>query len=145
MVVSEWSVISNPWSGYFGCLLIFSEGERLAFRGVVAVPLGDFYDVVAGPGDDGLAAESAVELLVGGHVEAVDFVVFGFRDTGLILDPEMAGGAGADASAGVVEEDVVIFGYIEEGHGFAVVLVGHGAEFKLDDTALGLEGDANEF
>ena len=62
------------------CLLAFGERQRLAFGDVVAVPLGNLDDVVAGFGDDCLAAEAGVELRIGGHVEAVEFVVFGFAD-----------------------------------------------------------------
>ena len=56
----------------------------------------------------------------------------------------MAGGAGGDAAASVVEEDAVVFGDVEEGHGLAVAVVGEGAEGELDGLVLGLEGDADD-
>src|SRR3569833_739564 len=81
-------------------LFILREGQGFAFGGVVAVPLGDFDYVVAGLGDDGLAAEAGVELLVGGHVEAGELIVFGFADPLFaVLHPDMAGGACAGAAA----------------------------------------------
>jgi len=55
----------------------------------------------------------------------------------------VAGGAGGDAAAGVVEEDVVVFGDVEEGHREAVALVGEGVEGELYGFVLGLEGDAD--
>src|SRR5277367_3603606 len=55
----------------------------------------------------------------------------------------MAGGAGAGASAGVIEEDAEVLGNVEEGHRLAVVVVGHGAVFELDCAAFGLKGDAH--
>jgi hypothetical protein len=59
------------------------------------------------------------------------------------LDPEMAGGAGADAAAGVVEEDVEVLGDVEKGHRLAVMFVGHGAVFEFDGLAFRQEGDAD--
>jgi hypothetical protein len=44
----------------------------------------------------------------------------------------MAGGAGAIASASVLEVDAEILGHIEERTGLAVVLVGHAIEIHLD-------------
>ena len=44
-----------------------------AFLDVVAVPFWDFDDVGAGFFDDGLAAETGVELDVGGGLHAVEF------------------------------------------------------------------------
>ena len=127
-------------------LLAFGEGKGFAFGDVVAVPFGDFNDVVAGAGDDGLAAEAGVKLLVGGHVHAVDFFVLGFTDAGVaFLDPEVAGGAGACSAAGMVEEDVEVFRDVEEAHGLSVVVVGQCAVLELDGFAFGLEGVADEF
>jgi len=55
----------------------------------------------------------------------------------------VAGGAGGDATAGVIEEDAVVFGDVEEGHGLAVTFVGEGVEGELDGLVFGLEGDAD--
>ncbi len=63
----------------------------------------------------------------------------------LILDPQVAGGAGADAAAGVVEKDVEVLRHVEKRHGLAVVLVGQRAELELDGLAFGKEGDAHQF
>ena len=56
----------------------------------------------------------------------------------------MAGGAGGDAAAGVVEEDAVVFGHVEEAHGLAVAFVGERADGELDGFVFGLEGDADD-
>jgi hypothetical protein len=62
----------------------------------------------------------------------------------LILDPQVAGGAGADAAAGVIEKDAEVLRHVEKRHRLAVMLVGHGAELELDRLAFGLKGDADE-
>ncbi len=62
----------------------------------------------------------------------------------LVLDPQVAGGAGADAAAGVVEKDVEVLGHVEKTHRLAVVLVGQRAELELDRPALGLKGHAHQ-
>ena len=61
-------------------IIFFGQGERLAFGGVVAIPLGNLNYVVAGPGNDGLAAEARVQLLIGGHIQAIKLIVVGFAD-----------------------------------------------------------------
>ena len=87
----------------------------LAFLHVVAVPLGDFDDVGAGLFDDCLAAEARVQLDVRGGLHAVELQVFGLADAACaLLHMHVAGGAGADAAAGVVEEDAVVLRHIEE-------------------------------
>src|SRR3569833_532947 len=62
-------------------LLVLRQGEGFAFRRVVPIPLGYLDNVVAGLGDDSLTAEARVELLVGGHIQAIKFIVVGFADT----------------------------------------------------------------
>ena len=124
---------------------LFFDGGGFAFLDVVFVPGGNFGDVGAGLFDDALAAEAGVELEAWGELEAVELEVFGFRDAlGTLLQKDVAGGAGGDATAGVVEEDAVVFGDVEEGHGLAVAVVGEGAEGELDGFVFRLEGDANE-
>jgi hypothetical protein len=121
------------------------DGGGLAFLDVVLVPGGDLGDVGAGLLDDALAAEAGVELEAGSHVEAVELEVFGFGDSlGTLLQEDVAGGAGGDASAGVVEEDAVVFGDVEEAHGLAVAVVGQGIEDELDGLVFGFEGYADD-
>jgi len=120
------------------------HGSGLAFLDVVFVPGGDFRDVGAGLFDDTLTAEAAVELQAGGEVEAVQLEVLGFGDAfGALLQKDVAGGAGGDAAAGVVQEDAVVFGDVEEGHREAVAVVGQGVEGELDGFVFGLKGDAH--
>ena len=81
----------------------------------------------------------------GGHVEAIELEVFGFGDAfGALLEEHVAGGAGGDAAAGVVHKDAVVFGNVEEAHGLAVTVVGHGVVDEFDGLVLGLEGYAND-
>ena len=124
--------------------LLLDYGGGFAFLDVVLVPAGDLDDVGAGLFDDGLAAEAAVELQPRGEFHAVELFFFGLGDAGFaLLDEEMAGGAGADAAAGVVEEDVEVFGDVEEAHGLAVAVVGQRVEGEFDGLVLWLEGDAD--
>ena len=121
------------------------DGRGLAFLDVVLVPGWNFGDVGAGLFDDALTAEAAVELQAGSHVEAVEFQIFGFRDAfGTLLQEDVAGGAGRDAAAGVVEEDAVVFCNVEETHGLAVAVVRERAEGELDGFVFGLERDADD-
>ena len=123
---------------------LFLDGGGLAFLDVVLVPGGDLGEVGAGFLDDALAAEAGVELEAGGEFEAVELEVFGFGDAfGTLLQEDVAGGAGGDATAGVVEEDAVVFCDVEKGHGLAVALVGEGIEGELDGLVFGLKGDAD--
>jgi hypothetical protein len=123
---------------------LFFDGGGLAFLDVVFVPGGDLGDVGAGLLDDALAAEAGVELEAGGHVEAIELEVFGFGDSfGTLLKEHVAGGAGGDATAGVIHEDAVVFGDVEKAHGEAVAVVGHGVVGELYGFVFGLEGDAD--
>jgi hypothetical protein len=132
------------WRGASGRGLLF-DGGGLAFLDVVFVPGGDLGDVGAGLFDDALAAEAGVELEAGGHVEAIELEVFGLGDAfGTLLEEHVAGGAGGDATAGVVHEDAVVFGDVEEAHGLAVAVVGHGVVDEFDGLIFRLEGDAND-
>ena len=131
--------MTEVWGG-----LLF-DGGGLAFLDVVLVPGGNLGDVGAGLLDDALAAEAGVELEAGGHVEAIELEVFGFGDAfGALLEEHVAGGAGGDATAGVVHEDAVVFGDVEEAHGEAVAVVGHGVVYEFDGLVFGLEGHAND-
>jgi hypothetical protein len=44
----------------------------------------------------------------------------------------------------VVEEDVVVFGYVEEGHRKAVAVIGQGVEGEFDGLVFWLEGYADD-
>jgi hypothetical protein len=125
-------------------LFAFGQGQGLSFRNIIPVPPGNLDDIVAWPRDDCLAAKARIQLLVGSHVEPVKLIVVGVADALLILDPKVAGGASANASTGVVEKDVEILGYVEKRHGLAVVIVGHGAEFKLHCVARGHKGYSHQ-
>jgi len=123
---------------------LFFDGGGLAFLDVVLVPGGNLGDIGAGLLDDALAAEAGVELEAWGHVEAIEFEVFGFGDAlGTLLEEHVAGGAGGDSSAGVVHKDAVVFGDVEEAHREAVAVVGHGVIDELDGFVFGFEGDAD--
>jgi hypothetical protein len=123
---------------------LFFYGGWLAFLDVVFVPGGDLGYVGAGLFDDALAAEAGVELEAGGHVEAIELEVFGFGDAfGTLLEEHVAGGAGGDTTAGVVHKDAIVFGDVEEAHGLAVAVVGHGAVGEFDGLIFRFEGDAD--
>jgi len=124
---------------------LFFYGGGLAFLDVVFVPGGNLGDVGAGLLDDALAAEAGVELEAGGHVEAVELEIFSFGDAfGALLEEHVAGGAGGDATAGVVHKDAVVFGDVEEAHGLAVAVVGHGVVDEFYGLVFGFEGDADD-
>ena len=94
------------------------QNSVIGFFGVVFVPLGDFYDDVGGAVGNGLAAEARFLRDARGHVEFVEFGVGGFV-AGLeaLLDDDVAGGAGADAAAGVVQASFDAFGDVENAAG----------------------------
>jgi hypothetical protein len=124
--------------------LFFDNSGRFAFLHVVLVPRRDFSDVGAGLFDDALAAEAAVELQARGKFEAVELKFFGFGDPSFtLLEVDVAGGAGGYAAAGVVEEDTVVFGDVEERHREAMAVVRHGAVGELYGFVFGLKGDAD--
>lgn len=81
----------------------------------VAVPGGDSDHDGAGAFDFALATEAAVALEAGGFF---DSVFFGFARLGevfhALFDVDVAGGAGADSAAGVLDVDAVLHGEFEE-------------------------------
>jgi len=101
----------------------------------------DFFDGVAVPGGDtdgdrgvalnhALATEAAVSLQAGGLFDAVFFGFGGFAElVRALFDVDVAGAAGADAAAGVLDVDAVGHGDFEEvlpwrgvhGHGVFVL------------------------
>jgi hypothetical protein len=114
----------------------------VCFFGVVFVPLGDFDNDVGGAVGDGLAAEPGFLGDARGHVEFVELGVGGFV-AGLeaLLNDDVAGGAGADASASVVEAGFDAFGDVEDAAGKTVVAVGNFRRIDLDGFAAGKKCD----
>jgi hypothetical protein len=60
------------------------------------------------------------------------------------FDVDVAGGAGADAATGVVEEDVIVFCDVEEALGQAVAFVGERVEGEFYGAVFGQERDADD-
>src|ERR1039457_1525951 len=85
-------------------LLSFRHRERLALGGVVSVPLWNLDHILTGFRNHGLTSQAGFQLLVGRHVHPVDLIVVRLGDARLILDPQVASGAGAYTAAGVIEK-----------------------------------------
>src|SRR6266446_7796150 len=114
----------------------------IQFLGVVFVPVGDFDDDVGGAVGDGLAAEARLGGDAGGFVELVEFGVGGFvAGFEALVNDDVAGGAGADAAAGVVKAGFEAFGNVEDAAREAVVAVGNLLRVDLDGFAAGKKGD----
>src|SRR5579863_9990821 len=114
----------------------------IGFFGVVFVPFGNFDDDVGGTVGDGLAAEARFWGDAGGHVEFVEFGVSGFvAGFEALFDDDVAGGAGADAAAGMVEAGFDAFGDVENAAGKAVVAVGNFRRIDFDGFAAGKKCD----
>ncbi len=92
---------------------------------VIFVPLGDFHDDIRGPVGNSLATKAGLWGDAGSFVEFVEFGIGGFiAGFEALLDDDMAGGACADAAAGVVEPSFDALGNVENAAGQAVVAVG---------------------
>ena len=65
----------------------------------------------------------------------------GRKILGAFFHPDVAGGAGAIAAAGVVERDAEVQGDVENGLLFAVIFVGQFAVLELHRLAFGQERD----
>ena len=114
----------------------------IEFLGVVFVPVGDFDDDVGGAVGDGLAAEAGLGGDAGSFVEFVEFGVGGFvAGFKALPDDDVAGGAGADATAGVVEAGFEAFGDVEDAAREAVVAIGSFFRIDLDGFAAGKKRD----
>src|SRR5690349_23907069 len=109
---------------------------------IVAIPRGDLYNNFARLRDLGLTAEARIQLQIGGHVEAVGFVVVHFGEIfGAFLNPDVTGSAGAVAAAGVIERDAEVQCDIENRLFFAVILIWQFAVLELHSLALGQKGN----
>lgn len=92
----------------------------------VAVPGRDAHDDGTFALDLALATEPAVALEAGRFLDAVLFGLGGFAEiVHALLDVDVAGGAGADGAAGVLDIDPVLDGDLEE------VLAPGGLDFPL--------------
>src|SRR5205085_791969 len=78
------------------------------------------------------------------HVEPVGFVVIHFREQFFaLLDNHVACRAGAVSSAGMIEKEIVVHGYIKERLGLTVVGIGQLPFFKLEGLVRRHERHAN--
>src|SRR2546425_12933836 len=110
----------------------------IEFLGVIFVPIGNFHDDVGGSVGDGLAAEARLRGDAGGFVEFIELGVGGLV-AGLeaFAHDDVAGGAGADAAAGVVEAGFESLGDIQDAAGQTVVAVGNFLRIDIDGLAAG--------
>src|ERR1019366_3613644 len=95
-------------------LLSFRHGQRFALGCVVAVPLWNLHNIFAGFRNHGLTSQAGFQLLVGRHVHPVDLIVVRLADARLILDPQVASGAGAYTAARVIEKDVIVLSNVKK-------------------------------
>src|SRR4051812_14745107 len=117
----------------------------LPFRDVIPIPRRDLDHNLTRLGNDGLASQTRIQLQVGGSVHAVELVVVSFSEVlRSLFHPNVTRGTGAHAAAGVVEEEVVVHGDVEDRLRFAVVLIRQLAVLVLDSASLGQEGDLNQ-
>ena len=117
----------------------------MLFGNVVTIPGRDLDDDFAGLSDLRLASETLVELQIGGHVEAIGFLVIHFGEEFFsFAHYDVASGAGAIAAARVVEPDAIVDGDIEDRLGLAVFFVWQLAVLEFNRSALGHKCDAHE-
>ena len=109
------------------------KGGFAAFADVVAVPAGDLDGNVAFY--DSLATEARAQGQTGGHFQAVELIVFGFREIRLaFLYDHVASGTGATSAAGVFQMDAKVQANVEKRFGFPVIAVGELAGFELHSS-----------
>src|SRR5438270_7889377 len=117
-------------------------GISVLLGNVVAIPCWNFHNNFARFRDLGLTAEARIQLQIGGHVEAVGFVVVHFGETlGAFLHPDVTGGTRAVAATGVIERDAEVQCDIENRLFFAVILIWQFAVLELHSLALGQKGN----
>src|ERR1035441_9323578 len=102
-----------------------AEGHRApAFTDIVAVPRRDLENDLALLHELHLAAEAAIQLQIGGHVEAVGLVVIHLGNEFLAgFYNDVTSGAGAVAPAGMLHLKTCVERDIEERFGLAVVVI----------------------
>src|SRR5439155_17032677 len=112
------------------------------FLGVIFVPVGNFDDDVGSAVGYGLAAKASLRRDAGGFVQLVELgaggIVAGFE---AFAHDDVARGAGADTSAGVVEAGFDALGAVENAAREAVVAVGNLFRVDFDGLAAGKKGD----
>src|SRR5437879_1214005 len=114
----------------------------IEFLGVVLVPIRDFHNDVGGAIGNGLAAEARLWRDAGSFVELVQFGVGSFvARLQALMNNDVAGRAGADAAAGVVQAGFDAFGNVEDASRKAVVAVWNLLRVDLDGFAAGKKGD----
>src|SRR6266571_3697428 len=115
-----------------------------AFGNIVAVPSGDFHDNFAWASDLALASEARIQLQVSSHVETVSFIIvhFGEQPRALFY-PDMAGGAGAVTTAGVLQMNAVVQSHVKDGFRLAMLHVAQLAMLVLNGFSAGQKSDAH--
>src|SRR5947209_19083253 len=120
------------------CGSILLDCRGLAFLDIVAIPLGYLDHIGTGLFNYCLASEARVQLYIGSRLHAIQLFILGFGDPVLaFLHPYVAGGAGTDASARVIEEDFEVLCNIQKRHRLAMPVIGERAERKLDRAVFG--------
>src|SRR6266850_738176 len=106
--------------------------------GVILVPIGNLHDDVGGAVGDGLAAEARLRGDARSFVQFVELGVGGLV-AGLeaLAHDDVARGAGANATAGVVEAGFESLGNVQDAAGQTVVAVGNFFRIDLDGLAAG--------
>ena len=78
---------------------------------------------------------------IGGHVEAIGFVVFHFAEQLFAFEHmDVAGGAGVVAAAGMVEKDPMIQGDIQERLALAMIFIGQLSVLEFYGLVFRLKG-----
>src|SRR5450755_1671771 len=115
----------------------------IQFFGVVLVPFRNFYHDVRGSVGNCLAAEARFLRDARSHIQFVKFGVGGFvAGFEALSHDDVAGGAGADSAASVIETGFDAFGRIENAAGQAIVAIRNFLGIELNRFAAGKKGDS---
>src|ERR1700726_3215695 len=129
-VSESWMPISSASShpnvgGMYCSLWIMGRAwpfSVLCFLRVILIPLGNFYNDIFCAVGNALAAQARFWSDAGGFVELIEFGIGGFvAGFETLVNDYVAGGAGANAAAGMVEAHVIALGDVENTAGNAVV------------------------